>query len=401
MHFNGHIDVVEVGHGWTLDPFAGIVRDGRVYGRGACDMKGGIAASMIAAAAIAIAAPEHAGAIEVSGTADEESGGFGGVGYLARNGWFDRGRVDHVIIPEPLGVDRVCLGHRGVWWSEITMKGHIGHGAMPYLGVNAIRGIGEFVSLIEDELMPKLEERVTRMRAGPRARVARRSISIPSMTASPSRAMVWPAPVVAESARIVIDRRYLIEEDPQEVRAEILSLAERAAARFPGMSMEWRELMSFVPTMTEPDAPVVQALDHAIHKVLDRASTHIASPGTYDQKHIARFGSVMDCVAYGPGVLDLAHQPDEWVGIDDADRLCKDHGRRRTVVDRHAGRPMASPTARCPYGIRTRRSREFLGGRSAGAGKRRPRMVRSALLAATIVATSFGVTTSAALAQDK
>ncbi len=84
MHFNSHIDVVEVGHGWTVEPFAAEVRDGKLYGRGACDMKGGLAASVIAAEALIEAWPDFPGAIEISGTADEESGGYGGVAHLAR-----------------------------------------------------------------------------------------------------------------------------------------------------------------------------------------------------------------------------------------------------------------------------------------------------------------------------
>jgi len=79
VHFNSHIDVVEPGNGWTVDPFAAIVKDGRIIGRGTCDMKGGMAASMIAVEAYIAANPNFAGAIEISGTVDEESGGFGGV----------------------------------------------------------------------------------------------------------------------------------------------------------------------------------------------------------------------------------------------------------------------------------------------------------------------------------
>ena len=83
VHFNSHIDVVEVGRGWTTDPFGGELKDGKIYGRGACDMKGGLAASIIAAETFCDLVPDFAGAVEISGTADEESGGFGGVAYLA------------------------------------------------------------------------------------------------------------------------------------------------------------------------------------------------------------------------------------------------------------------------------------------------------------------------------
>jgi len=86
VHFNSHIDVVAVGQGWTRDPFAGEIVDGRIYGRGTCDMKGGLAASIIAAEAFIDTYPDYDGAIEISGTADEETGGYGGVAYLAQQG---------------------------------------------------------------------------------------------------------------------------------------------------------------------------------------------------------------------------------------------------------------------------------------------------------------------------
>ena len=113
VHFNSHTDVVEVGRDWTFDPFGGELKDGNIYGRGTCDMKGGLAASIIAAEAFLEVCPDFAGAIEISGTADEESGGLGGVAHLAEKGYFSPERVQHVIIPEPLNKDRICLGPSG------------------------------------------------------------------------------------------------------------------------------------------------------------------------------------------------------------------------------------------------------------------------------------------------
>ena len=72
-----------------------------------------------------------------------------------------------------------------------------------------------------------------------------------------------------------------------------------------------------IPTMTDKNAPVVQTVSRAISQVLGKGPEYVVSPGTYDQKHIDRIGRLKNCIAYGPGILDLAHQPDEWIGVDD------------------------------------------------------------------------------------
>ena len=157
VHFNSHTDVVEVGSGWTFDPFGGQLSDGKIYGRGACDMKGGLAASIIAVEAFLEIFSTFNGAIEISGTADEETGGYGGVAYLAKKGFFSPMRVQHVIIPEPLNKDRICLGHRGGWWAEIETFGEIAHGAMPFAGDCAVRHMGEVLNEFEKTLYPALK----------------------------------------------------------------------------------------------------------------------------------------------------------------------------------------------------------------------------------------------------
>jgi succinyl-diaminopimelate desuccinylase len=317
VHFNGHIDVVEPGHGWSVDPFEGVVRDGRVYGRGSCDMKGGIAAAVVAVESLIESGIPLPGAIEISGTVDEESGGYAGVAHLAKQGLFSRPRVDHVIIPEPLNVDRICIGHRGVWWAQIETFGRIAHGSMPFLGDCAIRHMGVFLNRIERQLLPKLATRQTAMPVVPPG--ARQStLNINGLHGGLAEQHDGlPSPLVADSCRMVIDRRFLIEENLDEVKAEVVAMLDQLVRDRPNFTYRIEDVMEVLPTMTPRDAPVVQAIAAAIERVLHKRAQLVVSPGTYDQKHVVRIGQLEDCIAYGPGILELAHQPDEWVAIDD------------------------------------------------------------------------------------
>lgn len=320
VHFNSHTDVVEVGAGWTFDPFGAEVSDGKIYGRGTCDMKGGLAASIIAAEAFIETHPDFSGAVEISGTADEESGGYGGVAYLAEQGYFDPARVQHVIIPEPLNKDRICLGHRGGWWAEIETKGEIAHGSMPFLGDCAVRHMGAVLTEFEDKLFPAMAARWTEMPVVPEG--ARQStMNINSIHGGQKEQdddfTGLPAHCVPDSCRIVIDRRFLVEEPLDQVRGEVTDLLEGLRETRADFDYELTELNSVLPSMTDKDAPVVRTVAKAIEDVMGKPAEYVASPGTYDQKHIDRIGKLKNCIAYGPGVLELAHKPDEWIGIDD------------------------------------------------------------------------------------
>ena len=315
VHLNGHLDVVPAGAGWTVDPFAGSVRNGRIYGRGACDMKAGIAAAVYAAEAIRRAGVTLTGTIEISGTVDEESGGFAGVAYLAEHHRLSADRVDYVIIPEPLNVDRVCIGHRGVYWFELETRGRIAHGSMPFLGTNAIDHMAAVIQHFRDVLVPALASRTTSMPVVPDpARHA--TLNINGITGG-QPVVGMQTPCVADSCRAVFDRRFLHEEDFATVKAEIESLLARTRERTPELDVTIRDLMVVLPVRTPDGSPLVHTLERAIAHVLGRPAVQVASPGTYDHKHVDRIGGIRHCVAYGPGILDLAHQPDEWCGTDD------------------------------------------------------------------------------------
>ncbi len=321
LHFNGHLDVVPAGAGWTVDPFAALIRDGRMYGRGVTDQKAGIAASIFAVEAIRRAGLRLNGTVEQSATVDEESGGFAGVAYLAQQGIFNRAALDYVVITEPLDYDRICLGHRGVYWFEVVMHGRTAHGSMPFLGVSAIEQMARFIAALERELKPALALRQTRMPVEPAgARAATLNIN----AIAGGQPLDTPqTPCVADRCRAIFDRRFLLEENLGEVRGEIHALLTGLQRHDAGFRFELNDLLIVHPTMTAPDSRLVETLAAAIQAAIGKTPPLIASPGTYDQKHFARIAGVEQCIAYGPGMLNLAHQPDEYCELEHLMLSCK------------------------------------------------------------------------------
>ena len=315
LHFNGHFDVVPVGAGWTVDPFGALIRDGKLYGRGTCDQKAGIAASIYAIEAIRRAGVRLQGTVEQSGTVDEESGGFAGVACLARRGLIHKDRTNFVIITEPSNVDRICIGHRGVYWFKVIQHGRIGHGSMPHLGVSAADHLGDLIHAVTHTLKPELARRQTEMPVEPAgSRYA--SININSVFGGQPEDGTQ-TPCVVDRAGAIFDRRFLAEEKLEDVIGEVRELLNTVATANPDIRYSIEDLMIVHPTQTDAGSPLVAAVSSAIECVLGRTPPLMASPGTYDQKHVTRIGQVNDCIAYGPGILDLAHQPDEYVVIDD------------------------------------------------------------------------------------
>jgi succinyl-diaminopimelate desuccinylase len=111
---------------------------------------------------------------------------------------------------------------------------------------------------------------------------------------------------------VIFDRRFLPEEDLAEVKREFTDLLAET-----GVPHEIRERMTVMPSFTPQDSPVSAAVAGAIREVCGKPAEYMASPGTYDQKHFVRIAKINDCISYGPGVLDMAHQPDEYVSLKD------------------------------------------------------------------------------------
>jgi succinyl-diaminopimelate desuccinylase len=311
LHFNGHYDVVPAGAGWSLDPFGGELRDDRIFGRGTCDQKAGIAASIYAVEAVRRASVPLHGIVEQSATPDEESGGFAGMGWLCDTGRLANGEHrTYVVITEPLDPERVCIGHRGVYWFELTTIGRVGHGSMPGLAINAAEQMARLISAFESQLKPLLAQRISTAPVEP-SEARRPSINLNSIHAGQALGG-WQTAAVPDRCTAIFDRRFIHEEAFEDVRAEIVRLVDAQRIEY-----ELRDLMRVDPILGSPEGELSLATADAIRDALGVEPAFIASPGTYDQKHVVRRAGIAECIAYGPGRLVLAHQPDEHVAVAD------------------------------------------------------------------------------------
>jgi succinyl-diaminopimelate desuccinylase len=311
LHFNGHYDVVPASGGWSRNPFSGEVSDGRIYGRGASDQKAGIAASIYAVEAIRRAGIELNGTIEQSATADEESGGFAGVAWLCDSGRIAAGRQDYVVITEPLDPERIAIGHRGVYWFEVKTIGRVGHGSMPGLAINAADEMARLIHLLNFELKPRLAQRLSEAPVEP-PEARRPSLNLNALHAGQQHTNAWQSPCVPDEAVATFDRRFIHEELFDGVKAEIVELLDASGIRY-----ELRDLMRVDPLLLPSDSSLASTTAGAIKDALNTEPSFIASPGTFDQKHVVRRAGIQQCIGYGPGRLVLAHQPDEYVSIED------------------------------------------------------------------------------------
>ena len=315
LHLNGHFDVVPPGDGWSVDPFAGVVRGGRIYGRGASDMKSGIAAAIFAVEAVRRTGVDLHGAVDISGTVDEESGGFAGVAHLCEAGIISAPETGYAIIPEPFGPARICVGHRGVYWFDVIAHGRSAHGSMPHLGHSAINDMGTLLEAFRTRLGPDLAARLSALPVVP-GLSRRPSLNVNGVVGGQADETTQ-SPCVADRCTATFDRRFVPEESFEEVRDEIADLVAAVERRSPRRRFRIEERMVVHPVQTPSGSPVTRALSAAVATVCGKPAELVASPGTYDQKHFARIAGVEHCVAYGPGPLEEAHQPDESCAVDD------------------------------------------------------------------------------------
>ncbi len=303
----GHTDVVTEGdpQEWTWPPFGAELRDGRIYGRGAADMKSGLAAAMVTLAAFKRAGVTPNGKLVVGALVDEEDGMIG-VRHLVKTA---AGReLDAAIICEP-EENELCLEQRGVVWARIRARGRMAHGAMPEAGVNPITALGAVL-----RETPALEKRLRKLCQ--KARYLKPPTVTPTIVQAPPRGVGAPqSNVIPALAEMTLDVRLTPGIDADGLRSEIEALCRRAEAAVPGVKLEWEPVNAFrLATSVDKAEPLVQAMIHGVRKATGRAPRYGGVPGSTDGT-ILRMELGIPIVTCGPGNRLIPHQVDEYVDV--------------------------------------------------------------------------------------
>lgn len=295
--FNAHLDVVPPGEGWTKDPFGGASEDGRIWGRGSADMKGGLAAMLTALRFWLEQGLPLAGEIVFAGVIDEEFSNLG-MRRLVQDGL----TADYAIIGEPTGL-AVNVGHRGFAAFRITTHGKACHASHPEEGHNAIYDMARVVSALQ-AFDTDLSERC-------HPHLGSASLSVGTI-AGGSKVNVVP-----DACSIEVDRRLLPGESVQHVEEEIATLIAKT-----GVSAQLETLTYLEPAETNFDQPLVREVAAAAEAILGRAVPVQAFPAGCEASFLVqRLG--IPTVIFGPGNLVQAHKPDEWVSQEEVARAAQ------------------------------------------------------------------------------
>jgi succinyl-diaminopimelate desuccinylase len=300
----GHSDVVTEGDAaaWSVPPFGAIVADGRLYGRGAADMKGGVAAAIGAVRAIRDAQVGLPGRIRVAVVADEE-GMMVGIKSFIRNGWAKDACGAIICEPE---ANEMCLVQKGALRAIARFRGKMAHGAMPKSGINPIPASAAFV-----QGLLALERRYS-MRHG-----AHGLLGEPSVTPTVLRAGdLAQLNVIQAEAVVGVDVRTIPGQDHAAIRDDLGAVVADAAAGVPGCQGELNVIEERPWTETPPEATVVTAVERAVRRVRGRPPRRRGVPGATDGTFLHAWGGV-PIVTIGPGDVTIPHQVDEFVRVAD------------------------------------------------------------------------------------
>ena len=295
-----HMDTVPIGTGWSRDPFGGELADGRLYGRGACDMKAGLAVAMSVLREASRDTSKLKRDFLVCATVDEE-----GTQMLGGADLIDQGVLDEkslVIATEPTDLN-VVTAHKGLVWMEVIVEGRLAHAGHAHLGVDAVRAGAEFITLMQRRVaaLPYRHDLL-----GP-----------PTVTFSGIQGGI-KTNVVPNHARLELDIRLTPPMTTEQVHKLAQECAREAESVVPGARFTLRQFSSVRPAVqAQEGTALLDALQSAAGAVLEAKAMPAGSVAYTDAAVLqARTGNPTSLV-FGPGSMTRAHTVDEFVPLDE------------------------------------------------------------------------------------
>lgn len=300
LAFLCHMDTVPVGEGWHEVPFGAEERDGRIYGRGSCDMKSGFACALSAFAAAAEQARQGAAplrTLKLIATVDEE-GEMHGAEQVLRSGWVSQ---DSLLLDTEPTNGAIQGSHKGRVWFALSVQGVTAHASTPWKGADAIAAMAEAVS--------SLRRRVRALPPHP---------DMGPTTVCFGRISGGSQPyVVSGDCQVTIDMRLTPPYTSKDAAAWVAEAARDAEAAVPGAHLTWRVTGDRPAVALPEDSRLLARLQAACEAVTGSQAPVTVFPGYTDTAVLAGRLDNPNCMSYGPGDLALAHKPDEFVPVED------------------------------------------------------------------------------------
>lgn len=291
--FNGHLDTVPVGtENWIHAPFGAEIAEGRIWGRGTADMKGGLAALMVAVKTLAESRASLRGDLILAATAGEETDSLGATLIASRP---DLAPVQAVVIPEPSYND-IYVAEKGALWLELTTHGKTAHGSMPDVGRNAIMMMLTLINELTKMDIPYKEHPL----------LGGFTQSVNTMTGGVK------TNVVPDSCVVTLDMRTVPGQDHQAILRQVEDLIAALRQRIPDFNASVRGINDRAPIETSPNEPVVQSFMDVVAEV---TGVRPVPKGVRYYTDAVAFVPMLKApmIICGPGDTTLAHQPNEYV----------------------------------------------------------------------------------------
>ncbi|MFH1645934.1 MAG: M20 family metallopeptidase [Candidatus Omnitrophota bacterium] len=302
IHINGHYDVVPVTGNWKTQPFEPVIKNGKIYGRGAQDMKGNIAAFLFAVRAMKNTNTMPCCNIQLSFTPDEESGGAAGFGYLVKKALV---KADYAV-GEGHWNEYLTYGNKGMLWFKIKVYGKSCHASEPYKGINSF----EKMLLVANELI-KLKEKVQKRATKHKTKDLMEKY--PSMVLGGELFGGSKVNIVPDISVFTIDRRILPEESLEDVKSEVLDVIEKLKNRDKNLKVDVEIDAKEPAVISKEDDFLFKSFSAAVKEVIGKRAKFIISSGATDMRYLVKKG--VPCIGHWADGDGKCHCDDEYVKI--------------------------------------------------------------------------------------